>query len=306
MPDFRSLTLKHLRALACTVQTGSVTAAARELSVTPPAITTQLKILEKSVGAALFDRSRDGFVPTEVGQVLVDAADDIERLLARTRSRIDDLRSGAAGSVLLGAVSTAKYIAPQIAATFQAAHPAIRVRLAVGNRREIIRWLESSEVDVMIMGQPPDHLPLTAIALGDHPHVLIAPPGHRLADSADIDVGELFAERFLARENGSGTRRLMERFLERIGGGRPFDVVEMGTNETIKQAVLAGLGISIISAHTCMAEIEDGKLATLDVAGLPVIRQWFLVHRSDRLPSRAAEILIRFLLERRAALMPRL
>ncbi|MFN3746967.1 MAG: LysR family transcriptional regulator [Hyphomicrobiaceae bacterium] len=305
MPDFRSLTLKQLRALAGTVRNGSVTAAARGLGVTPPAITTQLKILEKSVGAPLFDRSADGFVPTDVGAVLVETAGEIEKLIASTATRIADLRSGAAGTVLMGAVSTAKYIAPRIAAAFQAAHPQLRIRLAIGNRGEMIKGLESSAFDLLMMGQPPAHLPLASAALGDHPHVMISPRGHRLAGVNDIVAEDLIAERFLAREPGSGTRILMERFLERFGAGRPFDIIEMGTNETIKQAVMAGLGISIISAHTCIAELDEGRLVVLRAPGLPLVRQWFLVHRVDRQLPAAAETLKAFLLAHSDKLVPR-
>jgi LysR family transcriptional regulator, low CO2-responsive transcriptional regulator len=201
-------------------------------------------------------------------------------------------------------VSTAKYIAPRIAAAFQAAHPQIRVRLAIGNRGEMTRGLESSEFDLLVMGQPPAHLPLASAALGDHPHVMIAPQDHRLAGVSDIVAEDLGAERFLAREPGSGTRVLMERFLERFGGGRPFDIIQMGTNETIKQAVMAGLGISIISAHTCIAELDEGRLVALRAPGLPLVRQWFLVHRADRQLSAAAEMLKAFLLAHSAELVP--
>ncbi len=142
--------------------------------------------------------------------------------------------------------------------------------------------------------------------MGDHPHVLIAPPGHRLADDPDILAEDLLSERFLAREQGSGTRTLMERFLERVGGGRSFDIVDMGTNETIKQSVMAGLGVAIISAHTCMSEIADGHLITLQVAGLPLVRQWFLLNRADRPPSMATRQFKAFVLERRASLLPKL
>ena len=136
--------------------------------------------------------------------------------------------------------------------------------------------------------------------------MLIAPPGHRLAGDPDILAEDLLAERFLAREQGSGTRILMERFLERIGGGRAFDIVEMGTNETLKQSVMAGLGVAIISAHTCLTEIKDGHLITLQVAGLPLVRQWFLLNRADRPPSIAAQKFKTFVLERRASLLPKI
>ena len=304
MPDLRSLTLKQLRALASTVQHGTVTGAAKALCVTPPAVTTQLKLLEKSVDAPIFDRSAEGFTPTEIGRELLQTARNIEKLIARMRDRIEALGSGAAGSVTFAAVSTSKYFAPSIVAQFQDHHPDIRVKLVIGNRKEIITGLEHNEYDLALMGRPPDHLPLVSEVLSDHPQILIAPAGHRLV-GRKILPEDLLKETFLAREPGSGTRLLMERFFEMIASGRTFDIVEMGTNETIKQAVMVGLGIAFISAHTCQAELAAGKLAALSVTGLPLIRQWFLTHRLDQTLTTAAEVFRAFTLAHRQELFPR-
>ncbi|HUO53711.1 MAG TPA: LysR family transcriptional regulator [Rhodoblastus sp.] len=307
MADLRPLTRKQLRVLAATVERGSVSGAAHVLHVTPPAVSVQLKSLEELVGAPLFRRTADApFAPTEIGQELLVMAQDLERLAARAGERIAALKAGASGSLVFGVVSTAKYLAPSIVAAFQRDCPGVRVTLAVGNRGEIVRGLERNEYDVTIMGRPPPHIEADSAILGDHPYILIAPPDHRLAGDSDILAEDLLQERFLAREEGSGTRVLMERFLERIGGGRSFEVIEMGTNETIKQSVMAGLGIAMISAHTCLTEIVDRHLVALPVPGLPLVRQWHLLHRSDRELSRAAQKFRDFVLERRATLLPKL
>lgn len=307
MSDLRSLTLKQLRALAATVERGSVSGAATVLHVTPPAISVQLKLLEEQVGAPLFRRAGDApFTPTEIGNELLTMAKDVERLAARTSERIDALLAGASGSLVFGVVSTAKYLAPSIVAAFQRECPGVRVTLSVGNREDIIRGLERNEYDLTIMGRPPAHIDADSATLGDHPYIIIAPPDHRLAGDPDILAEDLLRERFLAREQGSGTRALTDRFLERIGGGRAFEIVEMGTNETIKQSVMAGLGIAMISAHTCLTEIADGHLVKLQVAGLPLVRQWFLLNRRDRELSKAAQKFRDFVLERRGKLLPKL
>ncbi len=303
MSDLRPLTLKHLRAIAATVEHGSVTAAARALSVTPPAITMQLKLLEQMIGSPLFDRSLEGFVPTAVGEAVLRMANDVQHIIERSAENIEALRSGAAGTLVFAAVSTAKYFAPGIVASFQRKHPGLRVKLVVGNRSEIIAGLARSEYDIAIMGYPPGHLPLWTERLGDHPHIAIAPPKHRLIGDSDVLPDDLLAETFLAREAGSGTRLLMERFLDRVGSGRPFNIVEMGTNETIKQAVMAGLGLAILSAHTCHSEIRERKLAVLKLPGLPIIRQWFLVRRKDRTPSTASELFRAFVLANRQSVL---
>ena len=304
MVDFRSLSLKQLRALSATIRTGSVTQAAQALFVTPPAVTTHLKSLEKIVGQPIYEKNPDGPEPTEVGQELLDMADEIEKTIERACVKIEALASGATGSVILGVVSTGKYFAPGIVARFRQDHPDIRVRLAIGNRTEIIKGLERREYDLLIMGRPPAHVAVEREVLGDHPHVLVAAPDHPLVGDPEILPEELLNETFLAREEGSGTRILMARFLERIGGGRTFNMVEMGTNETIKQAVMAGLGIAIISAHTCHSELAEGKLVTLEVEGLPLVRQWFLIHRSDRELTKATEVLRRFIIAHKGEILP--
>jgi len=304
MVDLRSLSLKQLRAFAATIRTGSVTQAAHALFVTPPAVTTHLKSLEKIVGQPIYEKNPDGPEPTEVGRELLEAADEIEKVIERARVKIEALASGATGSVILGVVSTGKYFAPGIVARFRQDHPEILVRLAIGNRTEIIKGLERREYDLLIMGRPPAHVAVEREVLGDHPHVLVAAPDHPLVGDPEILPEDLLRETFLAREEGSGTRLLMGRFLERIGGGRSFSTVEMGTNETIKQAVMAGLGIAIISAHTCHSELAEGKLALLQAEGLPLVRPWFLIHRSDRELTKAAEVLRRFIVDHKGEVLP--
>jgi DNA-binding transcriptional LysR family regulator len=304
MTDFRSLTLKQLRALSGTIEHGSVTNAARALGVTPPAVTMHLKQLEQLVGAPLFDRSVEGFEPTAIGKAMLKLAIDADRVIAQAVESIDALRAGATGTVVFAAVSTAKYMAPGLVARFRLAHPGLRVKLVVGNRGDIVAGVERSEFDLAIMGYPPSHLPLVNERFGDNPHIAVAAPDHPLAKADSIKSDDLLVETFLAREMGSGTRRLLERFLDRIGNGRPLDVVEMGTNETIKQAVMAGLGLAVLSAHTCQSELDEGKLVSLKIEGLPIVRQWFLVHRADRTPSAASELFREFLLANRKLLLP--
>jgi DNA-binding transcriptional LysR family regulator len=297
MTDLRALTLKHLRAHEATVRHGSVTAAARELLVTPPAITAQLKSLEDLVGAPLYDRTSEGFAPTEIGRVVLKLAEDIELLVSQTQQKCRALSAGASGTVTLGAVSTAKYLVPTIVARFRKSHPDISVQLVIGNREDMIRGLQRNQYDVLIMGQPPEHLRLDARVLGDHPHIVIASPGHPLAASRTLEVADLTRERFLAREIGSGTRLLMERLFARSGLESSVEIIEMGTNETIKQSVMAGLGVAFISAHTCLSELADGRLVTLKVRGLPLVRQWYMIRRADRLPTKPAEFLRTFMIE---------
>ncbi|MEO0679522.1 MAG: LysR family transcriptional regulator [Pseudomonadota bacterium] len=285
-----AVTLKQLRALAAIDAHGSVTAAAGALNVTPPAVSSQLRALEANLEAELVRRGPDApAVLTPAGRQMLAAIEHIEATLTAAAERVAAAAEGRTGRVAFGVVSTGKYFAPSLIRQLRDQHPELEVALRIGNRGAIIAALERREVDLALMGRPPASPKVEADLLGPHPHVIVAPPDHPLARRRTVEPEALLRETFLMREDGSGTRILMSRFLDRIGGGRPWRGQDMGTNETIKQAVMAGLGIAFISAHTVRAEIETGRLTTLPVAGLPMMRDWMLIRRADAPLSPAAE-----------------
>jgi len=303
----KALTLKHLRALAAIVDAGSVTAAAGKLHVTPPAVSTQLRGLEDIVGAQVLLRGPDGKIAlTPIGAELFATVRKIENALDLSYQRVTAMRTGLAGYVSVGVVSTGKYFAPGLVARMKRIRPEIEVGLKVGNREDTIEWLTRGEIELAIMGSPPQAPSSDFDELGDHPYVVIAPPEHRLAGQAKVSSGELLGETFLCRENGSGSRVLMTRYLDRIGEGRPYRSIEMGTNETIKQVVIAGLGVAIISAHTIVPELEAGRLVTLPLEGLPIIRKWYLIRLNDVAISPVAAAFRKFLLELKGDYLPSL
>jgi len=273
----RSVTLKQLRALAAVARTGGITAAAGELAVTPPAVTAQIQLLERLTGLPVLERVDAAYRPTAAGRELLDATARVEQALAECGAALAVLKSQGQGTVAVGVVSTAKYFAPLALAAFAGINPLIDLKLVVGNRSAIIAGLQRLDLDVAIMGRPPENLDVEAEAIGEHPHVAVAHPGHPLVGRRAIRPGELAGERLISREEGSGTRALTERLFESIGAPPPRYALEVSSNETIKQSVIAGLGISLISAHTVAAEIADGRLKMLDVAGLPIVREWFVV-----------------------------
>lgn len=299
----RSVTLKQLRALSAVERTGAITAAANELAVTPPAVTAQIQLLERLVGLPVLERVGSTFRPTVAGRELLEAAARIEQALAECGGALDALKSLDVGQVAVGVVSTAKYFAPHALAAFARANPRIDLKLVVGNRAEIIAGLERLDLDVAIMGRPPEALDVEAEAIGDHPHVVIADPAHPLAGRRAIPPATIAGERLISREDGSGTRALTERLFDSLDR-RPRYALEMGSNETIKQAVIAGLGISLISAHTVAAEVADGRLSILDVAGLPIVRQWYVVRMRGKRFLPAARRLHVFLKEEANRFLP--
>lgn len=276
----RNVTLKQLRALAAVVRTGSITAAAHELHVTAPAVTLQLRLLEESAGLPLLDRTSDGFRLTAAGAEVLAHVQRIERSLAECAEALK-LLSGGRGRVSVGVVSTAKYFAPRALGAFCVAHPKVDLRLMVGNRGTIYSSLANYELDLAIAGTPPDTFAIESATIGPHPFVLIGPPGHPLAKRRRLSLADLAGETVLLREQGSGTRVLMER-LVRSANVEWRSHREMGSNETIKQTVMAGLGIALISAHTIAAEIRAGSLIVFDVEGLPAMRTWSVIKRKDK------------------------
>ena len=277
----RNVTLKQLRALAAVARTGSVVGASRELNVSPPAITMQLRSIEDLAGIPLLERARDGFRPTDAGNEVLAQIQRIEASLVDCEEALANLRGVEGGRVNAGVTSTAKYFAPRALAAFAEQHPRVDVRLTVGNRDDIVARLESYELDLAITGRPPKTFEVENTAFGDHPFVIIGPPDHRLANRRKLTLNDLSKETFVLREEGSGTRALMEELFHGAGI-EPRIGMQIGSNETIKQAVMAGLGIAVISAHTVAAEINDRRLVAFNVADLPVMRRWFVVKREDK------------------------
>lgn len=299
-----NLTLRQFRAIQAIVRHGKIVNAAKTLHLTAPAVTIQLRQVEEELGLTLFDRTPDGMRPTAAGLAVVDAAQAIEERLRLLQDEIDAIKGVRAGSLKLGVVSTAKYFAPSLMASFMKEHPDIDMRLVVGNRAETIASLRSHDVDIALMGRPPKDIPVRAMAFGDHPLVIVAPPDHSLTGVRDISKERIAQENFLIREPGSGTRISLEIFLGEIPGRLDDLGTEMGSNETIKQAVMAGLGIGFISAHTIASEVEAGRLVILDVVGMPIRRQWFGVMRTDRTISPAMATFHEFLMRKGAIHLP--
>jgi LysR family transcriptional regulator for metE and metH len=298
----RRVTLKQLRALAAVARTGSLSAAARDAGVTPQAVALQLRLLEETLGLPLLDRGTAGARPTEAGREALRAAQRIEAELAGCVQAIQALQGIAAGSLSVGVVSTAKYFAPRALAAFSRAHPDVALRVVVGNRGEMLAGLDDFDLDLVVMGRPPEDAAMEMAVIGEHPHVIIASPAHRLAPRRALTLAALAGETFLLREPGSGTRMLMQRLFGT--DGMPARRIEMGTNETIKQAVMAEMGIALLSAHTIAAEVEAGRIAVLDVQGMPMVRRWYVVARQDKRLLPAARALWDHLVRDGAGFLP--
>ena len=300
----RELTIRQLRALATVAKARSVTAAAKQLHLTQPAVTLQLRNLQALAGLPLIQRTGDGMLLTDAGREVLTLGERVEAALADCETYLEMMAGKTAGRISIGAVSTSKYFVPFAIAGFSKLYPDIEVRLTIGNRQETSEALRGYELDFAIMGRPPMGIDMDVRLIGDHPHVIIAPTSHRLARKPRLKLADLAGETFLMREPGSGTRGLMENLFE-TAGVRPKIGMSMSSNETIKQAVIAGLGIAFISAHTVATELDERRLVTLDVAGLPVVRQWFALSRKDKVLMPPARAMLEFLGAEGAQFLPR-
>lgn len=297
----RRLTLKQLRALVAVADSASFTMAARLLHLTQPAVSMQIREAERVVGQVLVDGRREIRL-TPAGEILVRGARQAIGALDLAEVELKATLGVAAGAVDVVAITTAEYFVPYLLAEFGRRYPEITFRLTVENRERVTALLQEQRAEVAIMGQPPRGLDLRCIPFAPHRLSFVARPDHPLASKRRISPAALGGERLLLREQGSGTRDHLERFL-RMHGVQALAADELGSNETIKQAVMAGMGIAFLSHHTFAMEVESGRMVRLDVADTPLIREWNVLARADRPLTPAQDALLDFLQTEAATMM---
>ncbi|HET9643849.1 MAG TPA: LysR substrate-binding domain-containing protein [Burkholderiaceae bacterium] len=295
-----NVTFRQLRVFTEVARLGSVQGAAEHLHLTPPAISMQIKEIEGQVGLPLFDRSGRRLSLSTAGEYFLFYA---RRLLA-TLKEADDamarLRGVEGGALVIGMVSAASYFLPRLMAQFHTEHPGVDVRLRMGNRTQLVAMLQANEVDMAVMGRAPKEWPNRSEPFAMHPHVLVTSMSHPFAQSESVAAASLAREGFIVREPGSGTRAALEEYLA-AHHVQPMFIMEMPSDEAIKQVVMAGLGISLVSLHTIGIEWREGLIAAPPVEGLPLMRRWQLVRSVSRTLSPAAEAFRYFMLERAEA-----
>jgi DNA-binding transcriptional LysR family regulator len=294
--SIQHVSLRQLRVFEAAASSRSFSKAAAALHLTQPGVSMHIKELETNAGLPLFERIGRKLYVTEAGQELLARAREILRALKDAEDTLDGLRGLRRGRINLAVVSTAKYFAPQLLARFGRDFPELEIRLAVNNRDSVIEQLVANEVDLAIMGRSPQSLDMVAEPFAQNPHVIIAAPDHPLAAGRAISVATVARENFIVREPGSGTRLAMQQFFEEHKLVCNV-AMEMASNETIKQAVMAGMGVSFISRHTIDLEIQTQRLVVLDVSGTPIIRQWHMAHLAKKRLSPTAVAFKEFVLE---------
>ncbi len=297
-----NVTFRQLRLLEAVARNSSFTRASKELHLTQPAVSTQIKQLEEEIGMALFEQIGKKIFLTEAGKEVYTFSRNIAQQFRDIESVIDDMKGVKRGSLALTVTSTGKYFAPYLLATFINRYPGTQVNLSVTNREKVVQQLHENIPDMVIMGTPPDNMELEAQAFMQNPLVIIAPPDHPLVGNSRVPLSRLVEEDFILREQGSGTRNATERFFQQrdIKLKAPM---EMTRNEAIKHAVMAGLGLGIVSLHTLEFELALDRIAILNVEGFPIMKEWYLVYRSGKRVSPIAQAFHEFVLTEAESIM---
>ena len=301
----KHVTLRQLRVFLAAARHMNFSRAAEELHLTQPAVSTQIKELATELGLPLFERIGRRTYLTPAGEEMLECARSISQRLKEAEEALAQLKGLTGGRLNVAVISAGDYFFPRVLAAFGAKYPGISFNLTVHNREGLLRHLADNLTDLAVMVRPPRDMDTIALPFAPHPYVVVAAPDHPLAGMRQIPRAALNRERFVQREHGSDTWNSMREVF-----GRQFPrlniAMQIQSTETIKQAVVAGMGVAFLSAHTLALDLRAGNLVVLDVQGFPAMLNWYLVHnRAKRLPP-VANAFKEFLLSEGAPLIERL
>ncbi len=276
-----NITFRQLKVFESAARHLSYTRASKELHLSQPAVSMQIKQLEEAVGLPLFEQIGKKMHLTTAGREVHTYSQNIGQLLDEAEIVLEELKGGSTGKLAISVATTASHFATRLLAAFSQRYENVTISLDITNRESLQHQLANNIPDLVIMGQPPEGVEVESEAFMVNPLVLIAPPNHLLVKQQNIPLTRFEDEHFVVRESGSGTRGAIQRFFEE------HDVsfhtgIEMSSNEAIKQAVEAGLGLGIVSIHTLELELETQRLVILDVIDFPIQRHWHIVQRSGK------------------------
>jgi len=290
----RHATLRQLQIFSVAAENQSFVRAAEILHLTQPTVSMQMSRLAESVGLNLFKKHGRRLYLTQAGETLFPHVQRVIQTLREASEEMDSLESLKYGSINIAMVTTARYFAPKLISQFHDKNPEIEIDLSIANRENVIEMLENNQIDLAIMGRPPARIPVVAEAFAEHPYVIISAPDHPYVEEKRLSAKKLMGEVFLAREPGSGTRMLMDHYFTENELDPP-SLQNMTSNESIKQSVMAGMGLALISRHTIGLEYQTGHLAILNVQSLPIKRTWYVIHLADIHTSPAANAFKEFM-----------
>lgn len=289
------VTLRQIEVFNSVVRHLNYTRAAEELHLSQPAVSMQIRQLEDNIGLPLFEQLGKQMFLTDAGREMYAYGRNIVDLLDEADVAFEAIKGLGRGELSISVATTASHFATRLLAAFSKLHEGITISVDVTNRETLRRQLDQNERDLVIMGKPPEGMEVDADAFMENPLVMIAPADHPLVERKKIPLEHFAKENFVVRETGSGTRSATKRFFDQHGVD--FNTgIEMTSNEAIKQAVEAGLGLGIVSLHTLELELETKRLALLDVEDFPIQRYWYILQRKGKRLSPVARAFKEFVL----------
>src|SRR5438309_8892822 len=277
----KSATLRQLKVFESVARHLSFTRAAEELHLSQPAVSTQVKELEGHAGLPLFEQLGRTIYLTQAGVEMLHHSRAIIQQFREAEEAMQQLKGISGGKLNVAVISAGDYFFPRLLAEFARRHSGVILNLTVHNRAELLHQLADNLTDLAIMVRPPEDMDTVNEPFSPHPYVIVAARSHPLANKRRIPMDVILREPFLVRERGSDTRASMAEsfgdWLSKINVA-----MELKSTETIKQAVIAGMGISFLSAHTVTLERRLGCLVVLDVREFPVMLNWYVVHRRNK------------------------
>lgn len=286
-------TLPQLRVFEASVRLGCFARVAEELHMAPPTVSVQIRKLTETVGAPLFEQVGRRIYPTEAGLRLHASCNDVFRVLADFEDTLGELRGLRSGQLRIAVISAARHFVPRLLGLFVQRHPGIDTALHVGNTGELLERLARNQDDLYLFADAPRDRELVVQAVIANPLVLFARADHPLAAARAIPFARIGGEPFLMREPGSGTRAAALRQFARHRL-QPNVRMELGSNEAIREAILAGAGISVLSRHLLGLEQEHPDLVCLDVEGFPIESAWQFAYPVGKRVSAAARAFMDF------------
>jgi len=301
----QNATLRQLKVFDAVARHLSFSRAAEELHLTQPAVSTQVKQLGAHAGLPLFEQIGKKIYLTPAGVELLRHGRAILQQFREAEEAMAQLKGASGGKLNVAVISAGDYFFAGLLAEFIRRHPGVTLNLAVHNREELLHQMANNLTDLAVMARPPRGMDTVSESFAPHPYVIVAAPDHPLARRRRIPLAVLARERFVVREKGSDTWSSMQ---EAFGRRLPkLDIaMEITSTETIKQAVIAGMGISFLSAHTIGMELRVRSLAVLDVQGFPLMLKWYVVHRENKRLPPVALAFKRFLMNDGAALIEKI
>jgi LysR family transcriptional regulator, low CO2-responsive transcriptional regulator len=298
----KNATLRQLKVFEAVARHRSFSRAAEELHLTQPAVSTQVSKLEEHAGLPLFEQLGKKIHLTPAGAQMLQSSREIIQKFQEAEEAMAQFKGVSGGRLNVSVISAGDYFFPRLLVEFAQRHAGVTLNFGVCNREELLTQLKENVTDLAVMVRPPEDSDTVAQPFAPHPYVIVAAPTHPLARTPRIPVYRIIREPFVVREKGSDTWNSM---VEGFGGNLPGlnIAMEIRSTETIKQAVMAGMGVSFLSAHTISRELQAGSLTVLDVQGFPLMLHWYVVHRNGKRLPPVAQAFKNFLLADGAALI---